>query len=356
MTVRQKVGLMLLGTAAAEKLPAGDARGGASKPAEEDTPGTTPATKRAMTQEERFRDSAQKLIDRTDTAAKTIATLGTTGISALGIARISDLFPNPYGDSFWDLLSEPAPIAMFVGFIAMIVGVIVLARGFWKLQQPLIVGADSQKMETDGEIDEKEKKLVDSVYGEMKDANDGTALVEYQKAGWQADEDARAAEEADPKKAARLRAQGDEIASEVLATMARARLNVLRHRSTQALRSRWAVGSLTAILLGVLVFSVGADAVESDRTGELALAKTCAEVRALAKVQESEVDDDVCGVPPTSSADEDSPQEVAGAAVTALSEAATECRKTAAKSGSGEQDCGPLAQALEAAASAMASK
>lgn len=350
MSVRQRLAQALLGSSATEKLPGaggGGSGGGGEKGA---SPASTPATTRARAQSERFRDVAQKLTDRTDTAAKSIASLGTAAVSALGIARIADLFPNPYGDSFWCLLIEPAPLAMFIGFGVMIATVLILAQGFWTLQKPLVVTADLDATVRDEGLDDKERAELQKVYGPMAANNNMPSLRKYERKGWRKETKARELEVTDPNKAQRLRAEGDEIAAEVEATLARARLNILRLRSNRALRGRRATASLVALLLGVLVFSIGADAVESDRTGELDLAKQCADVRALAKVNEAKVDDTVCGSPPGSAAQaEASAQDIANAAVIALSTAFGECRAAADKAGGGGARCELLAQALVAA-------
>jgi len=306
----------------------------------------------AAQQLDRFAGLADKLLERTDLAAKALAGLGSAAITAIGIVRVTDVFPYEGPDAWL--------IAMIAGFLAMGAALGFFTRRLWGVQQPVVMLSDPAEMK---ELDsEEERALVAEVYDEIAKLNDVASLRAYEARFHRLD---RAADRlGDPKRAAELRTQAAEIELEVRATMARARLNVLRRRAMRAIFGFRALVAYGLFLGGFLGFGMGADAIEAKRSGDtelekselevktsqIELAKACAEARTV-KASEALLKA-ACGPPEAPGTDEAeavAPEETVDASFEELAAQRTSCRAAARKAEKPLAACAGIDRAIAAA-------
>jgi hypothetical protein len=229
-----------------------------------------------------FQDGIGAVRQRTDIAAKTVASLGTAGVSAVGLAKFADIFPFEGPD--W------AVIAVLAGFLAMVVSVAGLTARLWRTQQPLVIRSDPELM-TDELSDRKhrysgrtERELVEDVFDDMTVLNGVVSLRAYEARGRRLRRVARRFE-AEPAK--KLTEEADQIRAEVGATQIRAAHAVIRRRAWKAVRGFWSLIFFLVFLGGLAGVAIGADRLEAERTAqdrleaertsEIGFYKSCAE-------------------------------------------------------------------------------
>jgi hypothetical protein len=246
----------------------------------------------ARAQAESFLAGIATVRTRTDAAAKIVASLGTAGISAIGIAKFADVFP--YEGPGWALA------AVIAGFVAMGIAVAVLTARLWRTQQPLVVRSNVDAMVAAHELSDNsrefgrtEKELVEDVYDDMTVLNDVDSLSAYEARGRRLE---RVARHLPGEPAKMLLDEADQIRAEVLVTHARAAHAVIRRRANKAVRGLWTSVFFAVFLLGLAGVALGADSLESGRTEqdrveaeqtfEIGYFKSCADAYEVGVVEE----------------------------------------------------------------------
>jgi hypothetical protein len=248
-------------------------------------PGTTAATEQAQ----RFREASDKLRERSDTAAKGLAALGTAGLTAVGIAKFSDIYPFPPGE--WE-----AVVAVVAGFIAMVVALVAFTLRLWDANRPLVTRIRATEMSDDDE----ERDEIQAIYERLARLNGVDTLAGYEARGHRLE---RIADRTgNDQRAARLRKRADQIRAEILATQARAALVVIRQRVNGALKGGGAASFALLFAGGLLAFGFGADRLDSERSARVAAYKACADAM-TAKVRAQKLPS-ICDDVTQSTADE----------------------------------------------------
>jgi hypothetical protein len=166
--------------------------------------------------------------------------------------------------------------------------VIAIAMRLWKLQQPILLRSDPT---LNDDLSEEEKKLIRPLYEEAASLNDVRSLLAYESRAHRLERAARWLPQSDASQVAK---EADLIQAEILATFARARLRVLRSRVTDTLTSGAAIWLYILFGVGVLLFGLAADWLQSERTDKITVAKACADARAVASTVEEELPA-ICG-------------------------------------------------------------
>ena len=288
--------------------------------AAEPTDGERPGRSIAEGQIERFSALANGLLSRADLTAKAAAGLGSGGLTAIGIAKVADVYPfeGPNGWLF----------GLFGGFLAMALAVAFFTRRLWRLQAPTVMRSTPWEIR---DLDDEEEALVADVYAEIARLNDVASLRAYEARAHRLSRVADLLGETPLGKA--LAAEASLIALEVLATLARARLSVIRRRTTRSILGFRAILVYFAFLAGLVLFGVAADALEAKRSGEAQIAKTCGEaLKAGASSLPSACDP---YVPPGSGGEAGTaaPGEEIDTAAEQLAAQRTACRRAARKAG-----------------------
>jgi hypothetical protein len=222
-------------------------------------------------QRDTLRGAIDTLRTRVDLTAKALAAVGTTAVTAVGLARIGDLFPAVGWKSWtWFTLA-------IVGFLGLAVAVGYFIYRLWSVHQPLFMRADERAMVAQGDITAAEKEDVRAVYRRTAELNRAPSLRAYEA---RADRLERIAEQTPPgERRDELLEDADRIRGEIEVTLARAALRILRRRTTKAVTDRRAAVAAALFVLGLLLFALGTDYVSSQRTDEVTVAKSCADAR-----------------------------------------------------------------------------
>jgi hypothetical protein len=299
------------------------------------TAGERPGRAIAEGQIERFSALADALLSRADLTAKAAAGLGSSGLTAIGIAKVADVYPfeGPGGWLF----------GLFGGFLTMGLAVAFFTRRLWRLQSPTVMRSTPWEIR---DLDDEEETLVAEVYVEIAKLNDVASLRAYEA---RAHRLSRVAELlGETPLAERLGAEASLIALEVRATLARARLNVVRRRTTRSILGFRAMLVYFAFLVGLVLFGMAADSLEAKRSGEVQVAKACGEaMKAGASTLPSACD----GYLPPGSGDEDTaaPGDEIDATAEHLAAQRTACRRAAREAGEDPSaSCAPIDSALAA--------
>ena len=296
------------------------------------TPAARPATQRTL-------DAIDVVRKRTDLTAKALGGLGTTAVTAVGIARIGDLFPvTPTARSWvWFFLA-------IIGFAALASAVLIVTYRLWSVHQPISMRTDPEAMRDFGDIDADELEQVKAIYDESADLNRVSSLAAYEASGHRLTR--IAARTADDAERARLEKKIAEIYGDISAVQSRAALRVVRSRSSNAIRAKESVGAYALLVLGILLFALGTDYVSSERDERVIIAKKCADARDAGATPDTLPD--ICGDDPETPPTPSSPANERAKAASALSSSLTEClgRVDAGKTPPGS--CDPIAEAMAA--------
>jgi hypothetical protein len=291
------------------------------------------STELATDQAQRFRDATDRIRERTDLAAKALGGLALTGFTAIGIAKIADVFPYPPGE--WPYL-----VALFGGFLFMLGGVAIFTYRLWSVGQKVVLRPDPDLM-TD--LKGSERVLVRTIYDEFAELNNAPSLRAFVARAfrWQ-----RIADSLEPNdvRAQPLRDRAQLVLSEALATQTRAGMIVARMRASDVIKGPEAVLAYLFFFVGVLSFGIAADRIDSERTQRVTVAKSCADaVTAGAKDLPA-----ICGTP--SKPQPTTPTDAAGQGVVAIATALQKCLSAAEKTNKPRAICQPLRTALAASA------
>ena len=306
-----------------------------------DTPGDKAAQSgrsEALTSlQQRTRDTIAKIRERADLTAKALGGLGTSVLTAAGIAKFGDIFPWPA--TGWR--STTALIAVVGGFVVMAFGVAFFTYRLWKVNEPVLMQTDLDSIELKGD----ERDIATEMFGRIADEHDADTLRAYELRGLRL---RRIAKFRDETEAKRLNDEADEIEREVSVAMTLVAADVVRKRAARAIRGTRSIIVALLFLVGVLAFGIGADYLASQRTDQIAVVKSCGEARtANAKGQLPAI----CGDVPAKPKESPSPRIENAKGIEGLAGALTKCETAAEETQAQSDACETLRRALQAALS-----
>lgn len=272
---------------------------------------------------------------RADLTAKAFASLATTAVTAVGIVKFGDVFPLP--NNGWAYVAVLFVIAAFLGMGAAIA---FFTSRLWRVAEPIVTRSDPALM-ADDLRDDKERSIVDAIYGEIAAMNSAPTLAVLEARGQRLARiaDRLGAAGADATKGAR------DIEAGVQAAFARASLLIARHRASAAVTSASSLWMYLVFVVSFVAFGMASDYLESERSDRIAVVKACGEAETANKGAELPP---IC---PSSSADSppspapNPPREVTKTIRTLATRLA---RCTRAEGNLAATTCAPVRRALEA--------
>jgi hypothetical protein len=299
----------------------------------ETTPAVRPGTQRTL-------EAIDTVRKRTDLTAKALGGLGTTAVTAVGIARIGDLFPVPPNARSWIWF-----LLALVGFAAVASAVLIVTYRLWLVHQPIFMRTDPETMHALGDIDAAELEMVRAIYDESADLNRVYSLAAYEASAHRLTR--VAARTRDDGERERLKEMIAEINGDIAAVQTRAALWLLRQRSSKAIRAKGAVGAYALLVGGILVFALGTDYVSSERTERVTIAKSCADARKAGA--RPDIVPDICGADPkVSPPAQSSPAQERGTAAGALVAPLSACLERVDAGRAPPGSCDPIVDAIAA--------
>lgn len=214
-----------------------------------------------------YRDVADKLRSRVDLYGKTLAGLATVGTGAVGLAKLSDLYPED---------ADPSP----GGIAVAVLGLLAAAFGAVTIAVMLMKAGDAAVVEVDAgapEISPDELTTITPIFTAAarrfgfsslaalaeKENSLRRAVTRLPAGGARTDREARA----------------DELRDEIDLALARGQVAVVRHRATKAVSGALAKCCYAMVAVGLVAFALAADGSSRDRGDQIATAKACAEAR-----------------------------------------------------------------------------
>ena len=230
------------------------------------------AIQRATDQLAHFQETTEKIRARAETTAKGLGGAGTAALTAIGIARLGDIFPWPVEDG-WRPVLFALLLAFGFGTLVFVLGY--FTRRLWHITDAVIMRSGISRI--DPELsDPNERTKIESIYQEVADLNGAASLEVYELRAYRFE---AAAEWIDDDSAKRLREQAAQIAAEVAATLSRARTVLVRTRVSKAISDNKARMAYISFALGLIAFAVAADYFESKHSTQFAQAKLEAEIQ-----------------------------------------------------------------------------
>jgi len=296
-----------------------------------------------------YRDIADALRNRVDLFGKTLAGLATLGTTAVGLSRISDLFPAD-GKTAWVVV---ACVSLAVAALAAIG----IATRLMLVGSPIFMRAD---LDHNADLDAGTRAAVRPVFEDAAKRFGYTSLLGLQER--ERSLRSAAARTGDKDERARRTALADDVEAAIEEALARGQVVAIRRRATRAVTDPLAGLLYFAVIVGLLLFAIGADKVSAGRSDPIAQAKACGEARSAgATAGELARTNKICdaegtpakpsGAPP--SAAEARAQLTAGLAATLEACAALVQKAGDSKSGPlRDADCAPVRKALVAMATA----
>jgi hypothetical protein len=231
--------------------------------------------------------ATKELRARADITSKALGGLGTTGLTAAGLTKFSDIFPLPATPSTWQDLAIAAIVA---GLVAMAGAVAWFTMRLSNVSSPIFMRLDPEEMATplkvprgrssrcraeNPDIDECERALVDAIYLNAARLNGAANLQQYALRGLRLQRIAQRS--ADKKVSALAAVEAKQINADVAAAQARALTNIVRGRADNAIRGKRALAAYSAFFIGLLAFGFATDYLDSERTQRITTAKSCGE-------------------------------------------------------------------------------
>lgn len=299
------------------------------------TPVSNPVAGLSSSAATRNRDTIEKLRARADTTAKTFGTLATTAVTAIGFAKLGDIFPREEGLN-WPLWGA------LIGFFLMVASVAFFTARLWGVTQPIVACSDPNLM---SDLRRNEPKIVEKVYNDAAVLRLARTLRDYEARAWRFTRiaDRRPSTEASP-----LRERAAAIRDDVNSATSRAAVLVVRRRAGRVVKSFLSAVFFLAFAAGTVAFAVSSDRMESARASEIAVAKSCAEAR-TAKAREDQLPQ-ICGEDQT---DEDAQLALAIACAQARAAKAIEAKLPFACGKPADEEQQQTASAEEAADAAL---
>jgi hypothetical protein len=283
-----------------------------------------------------LRTVTEGIRSRTDLTAKALGGIGTTLVTAIGLTKLGDVFPIPPG-----FRSLGWPIVAPLAFVGMGIAVGGLTFRFWSASEPVVMASDPEKC-TNLDSDER-NRFVRPIYDEVAALNGVGSLSAYER---RAQRLRRIAARSSDSVAGTLRASFEEIESDVQSVLTRANLVVVRNRAKEAVRGASSVALYALFVASALMFAVGTDKLDSARSQQIAIAKSCGDA---AKAGAAAILPAICGQepppPPPKPPRKTASQLSAENAVT-LAAALQSCEASAAESKLPSSSCHSIRAAL----------
>src|SRR4051794_21117629 len=210
-----------------------------------------------MTPPEEFRAAAEATRSRVDLFGKTLAALATVATTAVGLTQVQDLFPND-GHEWWAL-------AAIAGLIAAAGGAIAIAVRLMKAGNPDEIQTDNTEALSQPIFHAAARRFGFETLNALQERERGLR--------------AAAARAVDDDERKRRTALADEIKLEIDTALARSQMLKNRETATKAVSDNTAKVLYCAVIVGLVAFALGTDAVSSDRTDGTAAAKACGDAR-----------------------------------------------------------------------------
>jgi hypothetical protein len=302
-------------------------------------------------------EAIAKLRGRVDVTAKAVGGLGMTAASAVGLAKIGDLFPISPGDEFhiWFVETNAAHLwfsAAIAGFVALAAAVLIVTFRLWSVNKPVLMRSSISSMRNanvgDGEeLSPQEEKEVKVVYAEAARLNGVPSLRAYEARYQRLLRLAERTADADRK--AKLESEAKQIAEGINTTLGLAALVVIRRRASNAVRGFGSLVAYSLLVSGIVLFALGTDYVSSERTEQITIAKNCADAREAGA--DAATLPEICGPDPAGEeSDKTSAAEEQAKAATALGEPLQQCLALVSSGDALPGACRPIAQAMSALA------
>jgi hypothetical protein len=263
---------------------------------------------------------------RTDATAKVVGGLGTSAVTAVGIAKFADVFPFPPDQDL-------AVAGLLIGFVAMAAVIAHFTGRLWAVNANIVMKSDPDEMD---DVDPAEREVVRVVYQQVADLNQAPTLRAYEARRFRL---LRTAGRVESGPAEGLKERAAEIESDIGVAQVRAALAVVRRRATRAVTDATAGALYATFLAAVVLFGISADRLDSERAGRITTAKSCAEA---AKENATSLPP-ICGT--STPATQPTAAEIHQEAVEALGTALGKCEATRV-AGSATDRCAELAQSL----------
>ena len=220
--------------------------------AEKATPSKEPAAADPVAA---YRETGERIRARVDRNAKLLGSLGTIAVTAVGLAKISDLFP---------LSSTTAAriwfgLAVF-GFVLAVAAVLYVATRLSKVGEPIVMRSDLDEVSAENKLSRKERERVASSFERTANLNRVDSLAAYEAAQHRLRRIARRTD--DPAAKAELEADAAAIATDLSVTFAGAWVDLLRRRAARAVRGAGAWVAYAGFVAGFLLFALGTDYVQ----------------------------------------------------------------------------------------------
>jgi hypothetical protein len=235
------------------------------------TPQHSSLASSAADQGKLWAEATEKIRARTDTSAKALGALGTTGITAAGLSKFSDIFPLPASPSTEQLVAVAGVLA---GLLLMAAAVGWMTAMLWKVSQPIFMSSNLPQMRAEL-ADADQYRRLETIYRSAARLNDAEELEHYASRGLRLERVAY--DSADPAVRKRAEEEALQIRNDVMATQARAATNVVRQRAYRAVRSKTTLAIFVLFLFGLISFGVASDYLDSERAARVASSKSCAE-------------------------------------------------------------------------------
>lgn len=223
-------------------------------------------------QAKRFREAIDDIRKNANVSAKALTALGSAALSALAIEKFADIFPLK-SDSFW---ATVAALGAVVGFFAVAGALAWFTSRLWRVDAPVGMSPSKQRVEADAESFDKEavRKALHR-FDETARLNAAPSLEAYSARGRRFERIARRLPENEARRDV-LFAQANEIRNDVDATMAHVAADVVRSRSREVITGRRTKLAGILFVAGLAAIAVGADYLDGERAGQVAVAKECA--------------------------------------------------------------------------------
>lgn len=219
-----------------------------------------------------YRETGERIRARVDRNAKLLGSLGTIAVTAVGLAKVSDLFPlsSTMDSRIWFGLAV-------LGFVLAVAAVLYVATRLSKVGEPIVMRSDLDEVCVENQLSRKERERVASSYKRTADLNRMDSLAAYEAAQHRLQRIARRTD--DPVAKAEREAEAAAIDTDLGVTFAGAWVDLLRRRAARAVRGGGAWVAYAVFVAGFLLFALGTDYVQSERGDRLALIEKCAKAR-----------------------------------------------------------------------------
>jgi len=288
-----------------------------------------------------WRAAIQDIRSRVEFSAKVLGGVGTTAATAVGIDRIGDLYPVSH--TVWSWVWFGLAI---IGFAGLAAAILFVTYRLWSVSQPVRVRADLESMKKSERLSPAEEHEVSALFTETARLNGHNDLRAYEAREGRLTR--IAARISDEKERGRIEQMAAAIRADLEVTFARAAHLVVRRRASNAIRDSMSQAAYGVFVVGFLLFALGTDYVSSERTEQVAIAKSCAEARTADATRLPEI----CGAASDAAKDADasSPAAERVGAAAALGEPLQRCLGLIETGATTDASCDRIAEAMSSLA------